>query len=218
MPWVWCSFFEDTVDIAIATMIVNCNLVIGCTILLWTARTILQLLCMYIVQRRQLPSVLWHSWASEKASGLYKLSDEVLVWLSAWSVVQIICIQSSWCHCHLKTPSPLASFKSRLVLPFWYCLTQVVLEKSLLNGCGVVVVVVYRYGDSVDNTVEENSSVFSLIWMCWLRSARACCSKTFHQQNPLNWRCRLMQVDVYNGFKMVVVVVVYRFVIRNEYR
>jgi len=24
-------------------------------------------------------------------------------------------------------------------------------------------VVVYRYGDSVDNTVEENSSVFSLI-------------------------------------------------------
>jgi len=54
--------------------------------------------------------------------------------------------------------------------PDWFYLfgtalltTQVVLEKSLLNGCGVVVVVVYRYGDSVDNTVEENSSVFSLI-------------------------------------------------------
>ena len=29
----------------------------------------------------------------------------------------------------------LALFKSRLVLPFWYRLTQVVLEKSLLNGC-----------------------------------------------------------------------------------
>jgi len=32
-----------------------------------------------------------------------------------------------------------------------------------------------------------------------------------HQQNPLpvlNWRCRLTQVDLYNGRKMVVVVVV----------
>jgi len=34
-----------------------------------------------------------------------------------------------------KTLSPLASFKSRLVLPFWYHLTQVVLEKRPLNGC-----------------------------------------------------------------------------------
>ena len=31
-----------------------------------------------------------------------------------------------------QNPVILASFKSRLVLPFWY---QVVLEKRLLNGC-----------------------------------------------------------------------------------
>jgi len=36
---------------------------------------------------------------------------------------------------HPKTPSSLASFKSRLVLPFWYQLTQVVLERRPLNGC-----------------------------------------------------------------------------------
>jgi len=50
-----------------------------------------------------------------------------------------------------------------------------------------------RYQDSVYNTAEENSSVFSLIRM------HCCCqqghmgSKTLHQQNPplLNWRCRL---------------------------
>jgi len=36
---------------------------------------------------------------------------------------------------HLKTPSSLASFKSRLVLPFWYRLTQVILEKRPLNRC-----------------------------------------------------------------------------------
>jgi len=31
-----------------------------------------------------------------------------------------------------------------------------------------------------------------------------------HQQNPtvLNWRCQLTQVDLYNGRKMVVVVVI----------
>ena len=33
------------------------------------------------------------------------------------------------------TQSSLASLKSRLVLPFWCRLTQVVLEKRLLNGC-----------------------------------------------------------------------------------
>jgi len=36
---------------------------------------------------------------------------------------------------HPKTPLPLASFKSRLVLHFWYWLTQVVPEKRPLNGC-----------------------------------------------------------------------------------
>jgi len=29
-----------------------------------------------------------------------KLSDEVLAWLSVWSKVQMVCIWSSWCHCH----------------------------------------------------------------------------------------------------------------------
>jgi len=36
---------------------------------------------------------------------------------------------------HPKTPSSLASFESRLVLPFWYRLTQVALENRPLNGC-----------------------------------------------------------------------------------
>jgi len=34
-----------------------------------------------------------------------------------------------------QTPSSLASFKSRLVLLFWYRLIQVVLERRPLNGC-----------------------------------------------------------------------------------
>jgi len=64
-----------------------------------------------------------------------KLSGEVLAWLSVWSEVQT-CIWPSWCHCHSLS---LASVKSRLVLPFWYLLTQAVLEKAPLNGCVCVV-------------------------------------------------------------------------------
>ena len=57
----------------------------------------------------------------------------MLVWLSVWSQMQIISIWSSWCHPKTKTPSSLATFKFRLVLPFWYRLTQVVLEKNPLS-------------------------------------------------------------------------------------
>ena len=60
-----------------------------------------------------------------------KLSGGLLTWLSVWSEVQT-CTQPSWCHCHSLS---LASQKSRLVLPFWYRLTQVVPEKGPLNGC-----------------------------------------------------------------------------------
>jgi len=39
-----------------------------------------------------------------------------------------------------QNPISVASFKFRLVLPFWYRLAQVVLEERPLNGCSVVVV------------------------------------------------------------------------------
>ena len=55
-----------------------------------------------------------------------KLSGGVLAWLSVWSKVQT-CIWPSWCHCHSLS---LASVKSWLVLPFWYQLTRVVLDKG----------------------------------------------------------------------------------------
>ena len=58
------------------------------------------------------------------------LSGGVLAWLSVWSEVQT-CIWPSWRHCHSLF---LASVKSRLVLPFWYRLTCVVLDKGPLTG------------------------------------------------------------------------------------
>ena len=62
-----------------------------------------------------------------------------------WGVDVVICLQRG-ADClrivqllplHPETQSSLASFKSRLVLPFWYQLTQVVLETRPLNGCSL---------------------------------------------------------------------------------
>jgi len=67
----------------------------------------------------------------ERHPSCEKLSGGVLAWLSVWSEVQT-CICPSGCHCHSLS---LASVKSRLVLPFWYRLTQVIPEKGPLNVC-----------------------------------------------------------------------------------
>jgi len=40
------------------------------------------------------------------------------------------------------------------------------------------------YGDDVGDTVEENSSIFFLIQMCWLPLARACGSETAQTTSP----------------------------------
>jgi len=78
------------------------------------------------------PSVLWHCWFGIRNSiWPIKLSAEVLLWLSVCSKMQIVYIPACWCHRHPQTQS---SFKSRrLVLLFWYRLTQVDLEKRPLN-------------------------------------------------------------------------------------
>jgi len=59
-------------------------------------------------------------------------SYNVLVWLSVWSKVEMICIWSNWC---TATRSSLASLKSQMVLFFWYWLNQAVMEMRSLSGC-----------------------------------------------------------------------------------
>jgi len=76
-------------------------------------------------------AVGWTAGREEGHPACKKLSGGVLAWLSVWSKVQT-CIWPSWCHCNSLS---LASVKSRLVLPFWYRLTWVVLDKGPLNGC-----------------------------------------------------------------------------------
>ena len=86
------------------------------------------------------PSVLWRCWLGGR-KGIWPVKTE---WwgdgmLSVWSEVQT-CIRPSWCHCHSLS---LASVKSRLVLPFWYRLNQVILDKGPLNGCVCMHVCIY---------------------------------------------------------------------------
>jgi len=74
-------------------------------------------------------------------------------WCGAdWSKVQT-CIWPSWCHCHSLSP---ASVKSRLVLPFCYRLTRLVLDKGQLNVC-----VCFVFDSAAD--VHDCSHTYSIV-------------------------------------------------------
>jgi len=64
-------------------------------------------------------------WVAGRASGLV-----------GWGPGKVICLERD-AHLHMAQlmPLSLASVKSRLVLPFWYVLTRVVLDKGPLIGC-----------------------------------------------------------------------------------
>jgi len=68
---------------------------------------------------------------------------------------------------HPQTPSSLASFKSRLVLPFWYRFTKAVLENRPLNMVVVVVVVLaaemFVWSRSLPYANKENNSFYLII-------------------------------------------------------
>jgi len=71
----------------------------------------------------------------------------------------------------MPLPLTISCFsKSRLVLPFWYRLTQVVPDKGLLNGCSVVVVIT--------------------------RVAVILANMTDLSQQEYDWRCRLSHINV----------------------
>ena len=86
-----------------------------------------------------------------------------------------------------------------------------------INFLTILLVLFWRYGDSVDDTAETASA---LVLVAASRGMRAV---ALHQQNPpvLNWRCRLTQIDVHNGRKtvvvVVVVVVIYYYFLRPRY-
>jgi len=66
---------------------------------------------------------------------------------------------------HHKTPS-LVLLKSILVLPFWYQLTQAVLEKRPLNGCSVEVYCKKTRWVAVDLGTHSNIGSERVLTLC----------------------------------------------------
>ena len=88
-----------------------------------------------------------------------------------------------------------ASVKSRLVLPFWYWLTQVVLDKGPLNGCVCVCVCVFQKGVS--------RSVCSILSVC-----------TFYEQiNNIKWQ---KNTDPQSAFIALPIVDIQRTIVSTE--
>jgi len=95
--------------------------------------------------------------------------------------MQMVCIWSSWCHCH-----PVISCCIRIQngLPFWYPLTKVVLESSPLYECcfleNTATGLMANYSVFVWQSlpfscearlvliVSETASVCMLLALCWL--------------------------------------------------
>ena len=114
-----------------------------------------------------MPSVPWHCWLGVRKS----IRPVKIEW---WGVGVIICLERGADCLHMvqlmpphpKTPSSLASFISRLVLPFWYRLTPVVLEKRPSNGCSSssCCCCIVPLGRNFRGAV-----LFTCMWLIWLR-------------------------------------------------
>jgi len=97
-------------------------------------RSVYWLICAHCNLSYPLPSVLWQYWLGTRKS-IQPVKDWVMrCWRGYLSGAR--CKWFAYGPADVTaTSSSLTSLKSRLVLPFWYQLTQVVLEKRPLNGC-----------------------------------------------------------------------------------
>ena len=108
-----------------------------------------------------LPSVLWRCWLVDR-EGIWPVKKwAVGYWRGYLSGARCRLVYGPADSTATTWKLSLASVKSRLVLPFWYRLTQVVLDKGPLNGCVCIlfflcqcVYVGYYYKISWHNFIE----------------------------------------------------------------
>ena len=74
-----------------------------------------------------LPPVLWRCWLGGM-KGIWPVKTE-------WSGTGVVICLERGADLHTAQLMPMPLTVSRLVLPFWYRLTRVVLDKGLLNAC-----------------------------------------------------------------------------------
>jgi len=137
---------------------------------------------------------LWHYWLGVRKS----IRPVKIEW---WGVDVVICLEQGEVCLHtvqlmpLPSPSSLTLFKSRLVLPFWYRLTQVVLEKRPLNGCSGSSIVSVKNIAMPPYLVKCKTS-FHFHFRC-----REYCTKMF-----LKWRSQNLRI-----WRLFSVLVMYRW-------
>jgi len=106
------------------------------------------------IQSLQWPSVLRHCWLGGRKS----IRPEKTEW---WGVGMVICLeQGADLHMAQLMPLPLTIScfsKIQMVLPFWYQLTQIVLDKAPLNGC---VCVLHAYSTFCYNLSKMGRSIW----------------------------------------------------------
>jgi len=115
---------------------------------MWTRKEMLSVTIKNRSAKVKIVQTFWHIMYSKSrwlgafsALTLLVGSQEEHLAYEWWGVNVVICLDQDADCLHmvqlmpLPSPSSFASFKSRLVLHFGYSLTQVVLEKKLLNGC-----------------------------------------------------------------------------------
>jgi len=107
-------------------------------------------------------------WRQKEHPACKKLSDKMLAWLSVWSEVQMICIWSSWCHCHT-----IISCWTKIQIGLTFLvpagLPRSSGEKRPLNGCllfvwreRVLFLTRHKTGSVVGKNAERRST-----WCRW---------------------------------------------------
>ena len=149
-----------------------------------------------------LPSVLWHCWLGSR-KGIRPAKK--LEW---WGTGIVICLEwdadlhmvlPTATHCLLLQSLSLASVKSRLVLPFWYRLTRVVLEKGPLNECVLVVCeTVLTYECITDSSTHFSTIQQVILTLCVHKCCRCLVPTLWHV-----WNCHLLSQTFWDQSKPV---------------
>jgi len=106
-------------------------------------------------------SVLWHCWLGvRKSTRSVKISDEVLVWLSVWSMCRLFAYGPVGASVVPQPPHILPHSNPDWFLPFWHRLTQVVLEKRPLN--------VRSSSNNISSRLSSSSRGCNEMWFCAL--------------------------------------------------
>jgi len=112
-----------------------------------------------------------------------------------WSEMQT-CTWPSWCHCQSLS---LASVKSRLVLPFWYRFSRVVLEKGPLNRCVCVRACVFQMVHKVIVVVSKFHYENPILVKYGLKSTGRITKTRWWYINCCQWSVALLKTCLSSG-------------------